>query len=107
MKGARMNAIKITSSGEISEIQINDTDKLHELQIHIGGYIQQVRILGTLTMLMNEEGKLHRLPENEFATYLYQSWVYPQDSVVGDVVLVKMKDGEYIGWNESQGGTHN
>jgi hypothetical protein len=68
---------------------------LTELQDFVGGYIEMLKIHGSVDgfdgefemMFCNEEGKLKGLPINLIATVLY---VYgSRDPVVGDVLLCK------------------
>lgn len=65
-------------------------DILTELQGLVGGYIETYCICKWL-LLCNEEGKLHRLPVNAAATYLFMQ--NPCDYFAGDVLLVE-DDGE-------------
>ena len=63
---------------------------LEELQAAVGGYIEVHHIHdGSLLLVINEEGKLHRLPVNDRATELYDN---PNDVVVGDVLVCGRKD---------------
>ena len=63
---------------------------LTELQGLVGGYIETYCIRKWI-LLCNEEGKLHRLPVNAAATYLFMQ--NPCDYFAGDVLLVE-DDGE-------------
>lgn len=63
-------------------------DILAELQSHVGGYIETYLTRGGRWILLcNEEGKLHRLPVNAAATYLFMQ--NPCDYFAGDVLLVE------------------
>lgn len=73
----------------------NGTDyTLDELQRIVGGPIQVVN-LGLYQLVVNEEGKLRRLPYNTIATNWYLSFHFdkglipPTDYIVGDVLLCK------------------
>jgi hypothetical protein len=63
--------------------------KVHEV---VGGYFEDVpqNFNSRVTMYANEDGKRHNLPINWLATILSGLW--PQDHVVGDVVLVGAPD---------------
>jgi hypothetical protein len=61
---------------------------LQELQAFVGGYIEVVRALDGMWLVLNEDGKGLGLPANDLATGTY--WAaggVPRDVVVGDVVL--------------------
>ncbi len=62
---------------------------LAELQSLVGGYIETYCIRKWI-LLCNEEGKLHRLPVNAAATYLFMQ--NPCDYFAGDVLLVVVED---------------
>jgi hypothetical protein len=61
---------------------------LVELQAAVGGYIEVLRI-GVRFMFLNEHGKLHGLPRNDYATTM--AWAAgtlpPLDWIVGDVLV--------------------
>lgn len=67
---------------------------LAELQRIVGGPIQIVN-LGNFQLVVNEEGKLRRLPYNLMATNWYLSYYFRMkvvpdaDYIVGDVLLCK------------------
>lgn len=44
--------------------QINVPNELHTLQELVGGYIETVTVFEDMTILCNEEGRLHGLPYN-------------------------------------------
>lgn len=78
----------IKVNGEEVEIQPkNGTDfKLRELQDIVAGYIETLPIATNQLMIINEEGKLTRLPINERATQIaYENCIF--DCIVGDVVI--------------------
>lgn len=78
----------IKVNGEEVEIQPqNGADfKLRELQDIVGGYIETLPVANDQLMIINEEGKLMRLPINERATEIaYENGVF--DCIVGDVVI--------------------
>ena len=83
-------AVLITTDGEIiSKAPKNGTDfSLEELQEFVGGYIEILRMGGSLIMVVNEEGKLLDLPSNKTATKEY--WFYTKnysDYIVGNVLI--------------------
>jgi Domain of unknown function (DUF3846) len=70
---------------------------LTELQTFVGGYIELVKIHGSIAgyegefdmMFCNEEGKLKGLPINLIATALYVNGGIGRDLIVGDVLICK------------------
>lgn len=79
--------------------------RLEDLQEAVGGRIQFIScgdVLPTgreLAMVINEEGKLNGMPENELATLLAQKFraIYVWDEIVGPVLLVTSdKDGNTL-----------
>lgn len=65
-------------------------------QLHdaVGGYIEMVRLSETLDMVVNEEGKIHRLPYNEIATGVWATYYGLTDTILGNAVLVGPSDDE-------------
>lgn len=79
----------IKANGEITEVSpANGKDfKLEELQTIVDGYIEVIWMPEDKIMVINEEGKLLKLPVNEKATKIYQdNFCYP-DIIVGDVLV--------------------
>lgn len=69
----------------IGHIEIID-NTLASLQEIVGGYIETVPILHNVTMIVNEEGKIRRMPRN---IILGQDFV---DMIVGTLILVGVDD---------------
>jgi hypothetical protein len=71
-----MIAKVIKPDGTIQEVvpANGKTFTLDELQHHVGGYIEILRMPGTgkAMMIVNEEGKLKSLPYNDVATKLWR-----------------------------------
>lgn len=81
-------ATLIKSNG--TEVEVHpkgDFFNLEELQKYVGGYIELVTIDKEFLMIVNEEGKLMCLPQNEKATRLYHKVRYTEDVIVGDVLV--------------------
>ena len=64
---------------------------LQELQRYVGGYIEVVYLSKKLIMVLNEEGKLNKLPINERATTIYLKANKNDDVIVGDVLVMESK----------------
>lgn len=62
---------------------------LKELQEIVGGSIEIIYLKGIYDkfMVINEEGKLNKLPYNENATILYKLSLNTDDFIVGDVLV--------------------
>lgn len=92
-------AFIISTDGSITEVKPKDGKSFNimELQGFVGGYIElQVgRIpikIGEYTFkqphfILNEEGKLMKLPYNPAATMLFQTSFNPGDFLVGNVLI--------------------
>lgn len=63
---------------------------LEEMQKFVGGYIEVVRAKDGRWMLVNEEGRIHRLPFNQNATDLYAAGSRT-NPIVGCVLVVDTK----------------
>lgn len=98
-----MRALLITSNGVVAEVQLSDAReeaRLLELQRLVGGYIEGIAhphrpdVMG----IINEEGKLKRLPVNKVATRLFGPVLREDDVIVGPCVLigVRMNTGDTI-----------
>lgn len=85
------NAKWLKANGDVVDVTPkNGRDfQLDELKRFVGGFIEIVRINDKQIMVVNEEGKLNRLPYNSLATealiLAYQGRV--DDYIVGDVLL--------------------
>lgn len=83
-----MDSILYTTDGKQQIVEpSNGTDfSLEELQGFVGGYIEIVKVGNNRVMVVNEEGKLYRLPLNERATEIIQKAGH-NDYVVGDALV--------------------
>jgi len=59
---------------------------LEEMQQHVGGYIEVVRLGDGTVLIVNEDGKPQGQPRNEFATRIFQARVGRHDHIVGNVL---------------------
>ena len=64
---------------------------LKEMQGYVGGYIEIVESPDGRLIVLNEEGKLERLPLNRAATAIYAD---PHDFIVGDALVVDVGSKE-------------
>ncbi len=76
-------------NGEVIEVEPkNGTDFVfEELSKIVGGYIEIVQLSEGRIMILNEDGKLHKLPFNELATMLSQDSIRTGDYIAGDVLV--------------------
>jgi hypothetical protein len=80
----------IKTNGEEVDVQPNNGRhfSLKEMQDIVGGYIEVIPYGTKKLMVLNEEGKLLGLPENNVATDLVRG----ADIIVGDVLLCKASE---------------
>ncbi|MEG1347348.1 MAG: DUF3846 domain-containing protein [Hafnia sp.] len=92
-------ALVIGTDRRINEVlnqgEQSDLNKLEWLQEQVGGYLECFSFHGPVkfgektyhAMMLNEDGKLKRLPVNEIATEIALSGGLRNDVIVGNVVL--------------------
>jgi hypothetical protein len=83
----------VTATDELETIDFNG-DELSTLQRCVGGNVEIVRLSDSVTMWVNEEGKVIDLPPNRIATRLFRTVFNSYDIIVGDVVLTGGDDKE-------------
>lgn len=73
------------------DLTIRTFEILPDYQAAVGGYVEYVALAEpTASLFVNEEGKIHHLPENGRATLVMRmhNRIYDGDSVAGDAVLI-------------------
>jgi hypothetical protein len=95
-------ALSIDPSGHVEQFFFDDKNCLTLFQERVGGYIQPVDLpIQGWNMVVNEEGKIHELPYNEYGTLLWElNYGVLTDAIMGTVVLTSIEvgdDGETIG----------
>jgi hypothetical protein len=101
-------AIWVKTDGSFEEVSIKgdrEDSQLSILQNMVSGYVETMSIYpvhvvtsegkdyGVFdTMIVNEEGLIHQLPVNEFATKMVNPPSVPITPIVGDVVLCNLSD---------------
>lgn len=86
-----MKALSITTTGTIKIVEITKPDSLSQMQAAVGGYIEILALTESLSMVLDEEGKLKGLPLNNIAIRLTQHFAVGLalgDMIVGDVLLI-------------------
>lgn len=84
-----MAKIIFTDGREKEVFPKNGTDfQLEEMQGIVGGYIEVLTLNGAELMIVNEEGKLDGLAENDAATRIVRANGY-DDFIVGNVLICK------------------
>lgn len=80
----------IKATGELEKIEPgNHSDfQLEELQKIVGGYIEIINLFNGKILVVNEEGKLKGLEQNEIATTIAHDAdaIADWDCIVGDVL---------------------
>ena len=94
-----MKAVVLKTTDNIGVVkEFDPTDTLRFLQGEVDGYIEHVTLRtgpDGLSMWVNEDGLMKRLPPNEFATAIVHMTHVPSDTViVGDVVFTGTTDEE-------------
>ena len=86
----KMKTIAILQpTGELTAVgfQPDENEMLARLQAACGGYVQAIDMTDTLTMWVNEEGKLNGSEWNECATAIWHAIYGPSDTIFGTVVF--------------------
>lgn len=77
------------TNGEVLNVhpENNHDFSLEELQNYVEGDIQIVHLSDNEVLVVNEEGKLHRLPFNENATKVWIKYYGKSDYIVGNALV--------------------
>ncbi len=83
-----MTATVLKANGECLHVKPkNGNDfSLEEAQKVVGGYVEVIHLSSTQLMIVNEEGKLRKLPFNRQAS-LIAYMARKADAIVGDVLV--------------------
>lgn len=81
--------IKPTNDVTIIEPQNGSDFTLQELKDIVQGSIEIHAFGKSMYFVLNEEGKLNKLPINRFATTMFKDCLYPNDFIVGNALLCK------------------
>ena len=90
-------AFVVQTDGANYILEFNNDTSLKVMQGVVGGLIQPIDFgftADTMTMWVNEEGKLMDLPINQFGTLFYQRYFGASDIIVGDIVFTGGTDDE-------------
>lgn len=89
-------ALRVTTTGSVEELDITDNTKsLDVLQGAVGGWVQAIDLDASVTLWLNEEGKLVGLPHNPYAQWAWDKAFGPHtDYMVGDAVFTGGVDDE-------------
>ena len=88
-------------SVEPKEVTVmTETPSLEKLKADVGGFIEQVPGFDTYldkpcVAFCNEEGKIHGLKVNHYATNKWRQCIETDDVLVGNVVII-MGDDEFL-----------
>lgn len=96
------NEIKVIviEAGETAIKVIEKFDhSLENMQKLVGGWLEAVRVTDSITLWMNEEGKLQGLPPN---FYLTDANGQPLDIVVGDVLIAGTKNHDTVSLTDAE-----
>lgn len=89
-------ALQITTSGEVIELDItNEETSLTTLQGAVGGWVEAIDLSESVSLWVNEEGKLDGLEPNPYAQVFWdEAFGAGTDFIVGNVVLTGTPDSE-------------
>jgi hypothetical protein len=87
----------MSPEGEISKFEYNEVPSLGMFRAWLDGHLEVVpyweKFNGKKCVVFcNEEGKLERLPVNDYADHMWKMSLYPHtinDTLVGNVVIVQ------------------
>lgn len=83
----------INANGVKTEVtpKFGNSFTLEELQEHVGGYIEIIRLTNKYLMVINEEGKILNLPFNSEATDIARQHkaIYQNDMIVGNALVAQ------------------
>lgn len=87
-----MTGLVLKADGTIEAFVFDNSDCAEKIHAKLDGYLEAIpqNFNSRVTMYADEDGKRNDKPINMLATIL--SGLYPQDYVVGDVVLVGAPD---------------
>jgi hypothetical protein len=86
--------IRVTTTGAVEELDMT-ADGLQVLQTAVGGWVQAIDLDDSLTMWLNEDGKLVGLPHNPYAQFAWDKrFGVHTDYMVGDVIFTGGTDEE-------------
>lgn len=96
-----MRVLRITPSNGHEVIDVpNELVALHKA---VGGLIEVVWLTPRMVMIINEEGKLRSLPDNDAATVIYQYYHHNScDVIVGNALIVGVAGDEFTDLNDKQ-----
>ena len=84
--------VVIKTDGTLERLDLSEQE-LSNLQSAVGGYVQAIDLSDTMTMWMNEEGKLTGLPYNGIATALWEArFGVGTDIILGNAVFTGTPD---------------
>lgn len=90
-----IKALEVTTEGKVKIINLLPDTQLEQVQKAVGGLVQAIGLDDDLTMWLNEEGKMLKLPHNSFAQHLWDNkFGKDTDYIVGDMVLTGGADDE-------------
>ncbi len=90
-----IKALEVTTEGKVGIINLLPDTQLEQVQKAVGGLVQAIGLDDELTMWVNEEGKILKLPHNLFAQHLWDNtFGKDTDYIVGNMVLTGGTDSE-------------
>jgi hypothetical protein len=104
-EGLMRKAVVMGTDESVTVVDLDGPDgTLKVLQTAVDGWVQVVDLTSTMSIWVNEEGKLNGLPYNKIATDIFQRRFGAVDVMVGNAVLTggTDSDGETLGLTDEQ-----
>lgn len=94
-----LQGLLIKATGEVELIAYNKENSYKTIKNAVAGLIQPIDLEPTITLWLNEEGKLDKLPYNHKATALWVYYFDFTDYISGDVFITGGTDenGDTLG----------
>jgi len=103
--GEQKQALVIKTAGDIEVVSFTAETEYEVIKEVVGGYLEIVRLSPTMTMWINEEGKLDKLPYNHRATAIWNFYFGATDIIAGNVIITGGTDtnGNCLGLSLADG----
>jgi hypothetical protein len=104
-EGLMRKAVVMGTDESVTVVDLDGPDgTLKVLQTAVDGWVQVVDLTSTMSIWVNEEGKMNGLPYNKIATDIFQRRFGAVDVMVGNAVLTGGTDseGETLGLTDEQ-----
>lgn len=97
-------AVIVKTDNTTKTVELTASNELAVLQEAVGGWVQAIQLTDTLTLWLNEEGKMEELAHNAIAQWYWDMAFGRTDYIVGNAIFTGGFDeeGETIGLTDQQ-----